>query len=177
MEKLEGSLGRKMEVLIEKVESRLGKVESRLEKVEGMVEELVVEGRTFKENREKEDVPVSCLHVINAYDFFITSPCATAMSKCCLWSIFRALYICIDGVCKSIIHGVARHFTSLLLQAVPGIFSGLPTHTPYAFALAAVSVLFMDQELSSSLLFESAKSQKPGLDQTKVEMLLGMYEI
>ena len=61
MERMEGSLGKKMEGLMEKVEGRL-------EKMEGRIEELVMEGKILKE--DKEDVPVSCLHVINVYDFF-----------------------------------------------------------------------------------------------------------
>ena len=53
MTKLEGSIGKRMEGLMEKVESRF-------ERMEGRIEELVMEGRKLKENREK----VSCLHVI-----------------------------------------------------------------------------------------------------------------
>ena len=82
-------------------------------------------------------------------------------------------YICINGVCNSIIHGVAIIFTSLLLQAASGMFAGLPTYTPYAFSLAAISVLFTNEELGSSLLFKSKKSDKPGLDQKWVEIFLG----
>ena len=48
----------------------------------------------------------------------------------------------------------------------------LPAPTPYAFALSALDVLFTKEELSTSLLFESKKSDKPGLDHQKVEVLL-----
>ena len=75
-------------------------------------------------------------------------------------------------MCKSNIHGVARIFSSLL-QAAPGKFSGLPTHNPYAFALSAISVLFSNEELGGSLLFKSKKSEKPGLEQKRVETFLG----
>ena len=57
-----GKFGKKMEGLMEKVEGRL-------EKMEGRIEELVMEGKILKE--DKEDVPVSCLYVINVYDFFL----------------------------------------------------------------------------------------------------------
>ena len=79
-------------------------------------------------------------------------------------------------MCKSIIHGVARIFPSLLQQAVPGMFASLPTYTPYTLALAAISALFTNEELGSSLLFKSKKSDKPGLDPKRVEIFLGMYE-
>ena len=75
-------------------------------------------------------------------------------------------------MCKSNIHGVARIFSSLL-QAAPGKFAGLPTHNPYAFALSAISVLFTNEELGGSLLFKSKKSEKPGLEQKRVETFLG----
>ena len=48
----------------------------------------------------------------------------------------------------------------------------LPAPTPYAFALSALDVLFTKEELSTSLLFELKKSDKPGLDHQKVEVLL-----
>ena len=73
-------------------------------------------------------------------------------------SIIFVLMVC---VYTSIIHGAARIFTSLLLQVAPGIFAGLPTHTPYAFALAAISVLFSNEELGSSLLFKSKRVRSP----------------
>ena len=71
----------------------------------------------------------------------------------------------VNGVCKSIIHGF---FTSLLLQAA-GIFVGLPQHTPYTFfVLAATSTLFSHEELGSSHLFTSKKSQKRCWEPKKV---------
>ena len=73
---------------------------------------------------------------------------------------------------KSNIHGVARIFSSLL-QAAPGKCAGLLTHNPYAFALSAISVLFTNEELGGSLLFKSKKSEKPGLEQKRVETFLG----
>ena len=50
----------------------------------------------------------------------------------------------------------------------------LPAATPYAFGLAVVDALFTKQELASSLLFESKKSEKPPLDPKRVETLLGV---
>ena len=51
----------------------------------------------------------------------------------------------------------------------------LPAATPYAFGLAVMDVLFTKEELSSSLLFSSKKSNKPALDPKRVEKLLGAF--
>ena len=48
----------------------------------------------------------------------------------------------------------------------------LPATTPYSWALNAVAILFSKEELSTSLLFPSKKSSKPGLDPKRVERLL-----
>ena len=47
----------------------------------------------------------------------------------------------------------------------------LPATTPYSWALA----LFSKEELSTSLLFPSKKSSKPGLDPKQVERLLSKF--
>ena len=131
---------------------------------EGRIEELVMEGKKLKEDKEKEIGPVSCLHVILVH---ATLQCLNAVYGKC----FKH-YICINGVCKSIIHGVARIFTSLLLQAASGMFAGLPTYMPYALALAAISAMFTNEELGSLLPFKSKKSNEPGLDPKRVEIFL-----
>ena len=51
----------------------------------------------------------------------------------------------------------------------------LPAPSPYTFALSVLDVLFTKEELSSSLLFSSKKSEKPALDHTRVETLLSKY--
>ena len=79
MERMEGSLGKKMEGLLEKVEGRLEKW--REPKDRGISDE----GKETKRREREGRWARSCLHIINVYDFFITSSCATAMSKCCLW--------------------------------------------------------------------------------------------
>ena len=135
------------------------KVESRLERMEGRIEELVMEGKELKENTKKEDEPVSCLHVILVH---AQLQCLNAVYDNVSSNIIL-LFVLMVCIYMSIIHGVARIFTSLL-QATPGMFAGLPTYTPYAFALAAISILFTNEELGSSLLFKSKKSEKPGLD-------------
>ncbi len=43
----------------------------------------------------------------------------------------------------------------------------------YAFGLQLLDILFTKEELSGSLLFHSKKSAKPGLEQVRVEKLLG----
>ena len=53
----------------------------------------------------------------------------------------------------------------------------LPAPTPYAFGLAVTDALFTKQELASSLLFDSKKSDKPKLDPKRVEILLGMSTV
>ena len=65
-------------------------------------------------------------------------------------------------------------FFFLLQQAGSVNLMRLPAPTPCAFGLAVVDSLFTKQELASSLLFESKKSENPPLDRKRVEILLGV---
>ena len=91
-----------MEKLIEKVEGRLEKVEGRLERMEdrlermgGWMAELGTGGNTH--TKEKEDEPVSCLHVLNLVLVHAQLQYVNAVYGEC----FKH-YICINGLCKSI---------------------------------------------------------------------------
>lgn len=46
----------------------------------------------------------------------------------------------------------------------------------YSYALQVMDILFTKEEMGHSLLFKSKKSSKPGLDQKRVEQLLGLVD-
>ena len=52
----------------------------------------------------------------------------------------------------------------------------IPARDAYAYALSLMDALFTKQELSSSLIFYSKKSDKPALDRERVDKLLGKYK-
>ena len=52
----------------------------------------------------------------------------------------------------------------------------LPSRDAYSFALQLLDVFFTKEELATSLLFKSKKSDKPGLDTERVEKLLKFVE-
>ena len=56
------------------------------------------------------------------------------------------------------------------------LMSRIPARCAYAFGLRLLDVLFTKEELGSSLLFKTKKSEKPGLDSVKVEQLLRLVE-
>ena len=63
------------------------------------------------------------------------------------------------------------------LQQVGGVsVLRLPSRDAYSFALQLVDILFTKEELQSSLLFKSKKSDKPGLDQGRVEKMMRLIE-
>ena len=63
-----------------------------------------------------------------------------------------------------------------MLIKVHGInLQRIPARDAYAYALSLMDALFTKQELSSSLIFSSKKSDKPGLDRERVDKLLGKY--
>ena len=63
-----------------------------------------------------------------------------------------------------------------MLIKVNGInFLRIPARDAYAYALSFMDALFTKQELSSSLIFCSKKSDKPALDRERVDKLLGKY--
>jgi len=49
----------------------------------------------------------------------------------------------------------------------------LPARDAYSYALSLVGIIFTKEELPSSLLFKSAKSEKPGLPKLGVDKLFG----
>jgi hypothetical protein len=49
----------------------------------------------------------------------------------------------------------------------------LPARDAYSYALSLVDVLYKKEDLSSSLLFRSSKSDKPGLPKLGVDKLFG----
>jgi len=51
----------------------------------------------------------------------------------------------------------------------------LPARDAYSYALSLVDIIFTKEELSSSLLFKSAKSEKPGLPKLGVDKLFGKW--
>ncbi len=53
----------------------------------------------------------------------------------------------------------------------------IPARDAYAYGLCLLDALFSKQELASSLLFKSKKSEKPGLECKTVDKLLGKYAI
>lgn len=52
----------------------------------------------------------------------------------------------------------------------------LPSRDAYSFALQLLDILFTKEELQSSLLFKSKKSDKPSLDQGRVERMMRLIE-
>ena len=52
----------------------------------------------------------------------------------------------------------------------------IPSRDAYSFALQLLTILFSKEELSASLLFKSKKSEKPALDQGRVEKMLKIIE-
>jgi hypothetical protein len=51
----------------------------------------------------------------------------------------------------------------------------IPARDAYAYGLNLLDSLFSKEELFTSLLFKSKKSEKPGLDSVRVEKLLGKF--
>ena len=52
----------------------------------------------------------------------------------------------------------------------------LPSRDTYSFALQLMDIFFTREELATSLMFKSKKSDKPALNQAKVERILGYVE-
>ena len=52
----------------------------------------------------------------------------------------------------------------------------IPARDAYAFGLLLMDSLFTKEELSGSLLFKSKKSEKPGLDEEKVQRMISLME-
>ena len=52
----------------------------------------------------------------------------------------------------------------------------IPATNPYAYGLHLMDIHFTRTELSTSLLFQSKKSTKPGLDQEKVSKILNLID-
>ena len=52
----------------------------------------------------------------------------------------------------------------------------LPSRDVYSFRLQLMDIMFTKEELASSLLFKSKKSDKPGLDKVRVERMLQYME-
>lgn len=52
----------------------------------------------------------------------------------------------------------------------------LPSRDAYSFALLLMDQLFTKEEMGESLLFKSKKSDKPGLDEQRVQKLLSYVE-
>ena len=52
----------------------------------------------------------------------------------------------------------------------------IPSRDAYAFALQLMDVLFTKEELASSLIFQSKKSDKPALDPQRVQQLLNFVD-
>lgn len=52
----------------------------------------------------------------------------------------------------------------------------IPAWDAYSYGLQLMDILFTKEELSSSLLFKSKKSEKPGLDQERVAKLLSFMD-
>lgn len=52
----------------------------------------------------------------------------------------------------------------------------LPSRDAYSFGLQLLDIMFTKEELASSLLFKSKKSDKPGLDRARVERMLQYME-
>ena len=52
----------------------------------------------------------------------------------------------------------------------------IPSRDAYAFGLQLMDILFTKEELAGSLLFQSKKSEKPGLNRESVEKLLGFLD-
>ena len=54
--------------------------------------------------------------------------------------------------------------------------SELPAKDAYSYALILLSTLFTKDELGSSLMYQSSKSNKPGLNPTRVKKLLNLVQ-
>ena len=52
----------------------------------------------------------------------------------------------------------------------------IPSRDAYSFGLQLLNILFTKEELAVSLLFKSKKSEKPGLEQRRVENMLRLIE-
>ena len=52
----------------------------------------------------------------------------------------------------------------------------LPSRDSYSFGLQLLDILFTREELSTSLLFKSKKSERLGLDRERVEKMLKLIE-
>ena len=52
----------------------------------------------------------------------------------------------------------------------------IPSRDAYAFALQLMDVLFTKEELASSLIFQSKKSDKPALHPQRVQQLLNFVD-
>lgn len=51
----------------------------------------------------------------------------------------------------------------------------IPSRDGYAFGRKLLSMMFSNEELSTSLVYKSKKSSKPALDKEKVRKLLLLY--
>lgn len=52
----------------------------------------------------------------------------------------------------------------------------IPAKDEYTYGLRLMEVLFSKKEMSESLLFESKKSERKGLDQERVSQLFGLID-
>ena len=52
----------------------------------------------------------------------------------------------------------------------------IPSRDAYSFGLQLLNILFTKEELSVSLFFKSKKSDKPGLENERVENMLKLIE-
>ena len=52
----------------------------------------------------------------------------------------------------------------------------LPSRDCYSFGLQLLDILFTNEELATSLLFQSKKSKRAGLDKERVETMLQLIE-
>lgn len=72
-------------------------------------------------------------------------------------------------------NGVAvEEETELLYKGVN--IHRIPAQNPYSYGLHLMDALFEKDELAASLMFESAKSDKPGLDKERVAKIFKMIK-
>ena len=65
----------------------------------------------------------------------------------------------------------------IFCQQVNGVnVMRIPSRDAYSFGLQLLNILFTKEELAVSLLFKSKKSEKPGLEQGRVEKMLRLIE-
>ena len=65
----------------------------------------------------------------------------------------------------------------LFCQQVNGVnVMRIPSRDAYSFGLQLLNILFTKEELAVSLLFKSKKSEKPALEQGRVEKMLKLIE-